>query len=50
MIVPIVTTAKMTSELIAVLTPTVVAARNTGRIVRSGEAAAPNGTITEANP
>jgi len=37
--VAIVTAAKIRSEPIAVATPTVVAARNTGRIVRSGEAA-----------
>ena len=50
MIVPIVTAANTTTDPIAVRSPAVVAARKTGRIVRSGEAAAPNGTITAASP
>ncbi len=47
-IVPIVTAPKITTEPTAVAAPTVAAARNTGRIVRSGDAAAPNGTMIAA--
>ena len=49
-IVAIVTAAKIASDATAVPVPTVAAARKTGRIVTSGEAAAPNGTITAASP